>query len=91
VKIDSIKNIEKLKKSYTPQNIEKAVKWGRGDPFWSGQFLSPNKLAKKNKDGVLYMDLFLENSNNSNNGKSKSNNKINLEEYGRELIERLRA
>jgi hypothetical protein len=64
----AIKTIESLKKKYEAKDIARAVGWGRGDPFWSKNFLSPNKLNQKDKSGVLYIDLFLENSKTKTNG-----------------------
>jgi len=44
--------------------IEKVVKWARNDQFWSKQFLSLVKLRNKNKDGIMYYDVFNEQSKN---------------------------
>lgn len=38
--------------------IADICKWARADEFWSKNFLSPAKLIKKNKEGVLYYDVF---------------------------------
>lgn len=48
-----------LKQGYTKQNIEQAIYSARRDSFWSNQFRTMRKLLRKNKDGVLYMDVFL--------------------------------
>lgn len=48
-----------LKQGYTKQNIEQAIFSARRDSFWSNQFRTMRKLLRKNKDGVLYMDVFL--------------------------------
>ena len=40
--------------------IIEVIKWGRNDPFWSSNFLSLNKLRKKNKDGIKYVVVFSE-------------------------------
>ncbi|NTU67987.1 MAG: hypothetical protein HGB02_03800 [Chlorobiaceae bacterium] len=37
-----------------------AISWARGEPFWSTNFLSPMKLRDKDKNGVMYIDRFLE-------------------------------
>ena len=66
----AIATIETLKKKYSAKNISKAVEWGRSDSFWCKNFLSPNKLNQKDKSGVLYIDIFLENSKQINNGKT---------------------
>jgi hypothetical protein len=60
---------------YTKDQIMQAIKFGRGDPFWSSNFLSPQKLRNKNKDGVKYIDVFLakilSNGNNQTGNKPK--------------------
>jgi hypothetical protein len=48
-----------LLSSYKKEQIINAIKWAKGDNFWNAQFLSPAKLNTKNKDGVLYIDVFL--------------------------------
>jgi hypothetical protein len=48
-----------LKQGYTAQSIEQAVYSARMDSFWNGQFRTLRKLLRKNKDGVLYIDVFL--------------------------------
>lgn len=45
---------------FTEEEIRKAVNWARNDWFWCGNFLSFSKLRKKNKDGVPYIEVFLE-------------------------------
>ncbi len=42
------------------EEILRAIQWARGDPFWSSNFHSPLKLRKRNDDGVMYIDLFIE-------------------------------
>ncbi|NTU50291.1 MAG: hypothetical protein HGA87_05330 [Desulfobulbaceae bacterium] len=37
-----------------------AISWARSEPFWSTNFLSPMKLRDKDKNGVMYIDRFLE-------------------------------
>lgn len=44
---------------YTDKLIEQAVQDARNDAFWTMQFRSLRKLVRKNKDGVLYVDVFL--------------------------------
>lgn len=56
------------KHKYSTEQIIKAVTWARQDSFWSTNFLSLKKLLNKNKEGVLYIDLFIEKSNNYKNG-----------------------
>lgn len=49
----------KLHKTGKPKlEIADICKWARSDEFWSKNFLSPAKLIKKNKEGVLYYDVF---------------------------------
>lgn len=57
----SIKAINTLLKEYSNDDILNAVQWAKGDDFWTKQLLSPNKLNKKNKDDVKYIDVFLQN------------------------------
>ncbi len=42
------------------KDICQAIEWARGDPFWSTNFHSPLKLRKRNDDGVMYIDVFIE-------------------------------
>lgn len=69
----SIKNtkadLEKFAKEYeklrridgkTKNEIAAAVQWARTEEFWSKNFLSPMKLRQKDKQGVMYIDVFLE-------------------------------
>lgn len=44
---------------YSHKLIEQAIQDARNDTFWSQQFRSLRKLTRKNKDGVLYVDIFL--------------------------------
>jgi hypothetical protein len=46
----------------TKDEVRTAVTWARADSFWVNQFESPMKLREKNKDGKLYIDVFLEKS-----------------------------
>ena len=48
-----------LKLGYTEQMIEQSVFNATRDEFWSKQFRSLAKLLRKNKDDVLYIDIFL--------------------------------
>ncbi len=56
--IDTIDKLIRIDK-FTKQQIEKAIKAGRKDEFWSKQFLSMNKLRKLNKDDIKYINVFL--------------------------------
>lgn len=42
----------------TGKEIAAVCRWARGNDFWCSNFLSPAKLRKKNRDGVLYFDVF---------------------------------
>jgi len=55
---------DKLLKKYSKDEILKATFWARNDDFWKTNFCSPLKLEKKNKEDVLYIDVFLEKSGN---------------------------
>ena len=55
---------DKLLKTYSKDEILKAIFWARNDDFWKTNFCSPLKLEKKNKDGVTYIDVFLEKAGN---------------------------
>jgi DNA replication protein DnaD len=45
---------------YSEEEIRKAINQGRNDSFWAKNFLSFDKLRKKNSDGVMYIEVFLE-------------------------------
>lgn len=49
-----------LKPSYKEEEIRKAINWARNDSFWAGNFMSFSKLRKKNKEGIPYIEVFLE-------------------------------
>ena len=51
---DEILRIDKK----TKDEVKAVCKWARSDDFWSGQFFSPLKLRKRNRDGVTYFDCF---------------------------------
>ncbi len=42
----------------TKAEIARVCRWAREDSFWGGNFLSPVKLRKKNKDSIPYFDVF---------------------------------
>ena len=50
------------RKGYNKDQIVRACKWARQDEFWEKNFRSPAKLNKKNPEGELYIDVFLEKS-----------------------------
>ena len=55
---------DKLLKKYSKDEILKATFWARNDDFWKTNFFSPLKLEKKNKEDVLYIDVFLAKAGN---------------------------
>jgi len=57
-----LKTIEWANKKHSvdPRNLYVLIQKTRNDEFWSRNFLSILKLTKKNKDGVLYLDVFIE-------------------------------
>ena len=65
------KTIDKLLKSYSKEDIIKAIKWAKNDSFWNSNFLSVSKLLTKDKSDVKYIDVFF--------AKSKLENKNPIE------------
>lgn len=57
----------------SPDEIYKVSEWARKDEFWESNFLSARKLRNKDKNGVMYYDIFLKKMNNgvNLNGKPK--------------------
>ncbi len=51
---DKLTRIDKRGKA----EIAKVCQWARSDSFWSAQFLSPEKLRRRNNSGVQYYDVF---------------------------------
>ncbi len=43
-----------------PQELWEAIQWARGHPFWSSNFHSPLKLRRRNNDGMMFIDVFIE-------------------------------
>lgn len=73
------KTIDKLLKSYSKEDIVKAIKWAKNDSFWNSNFLSVSKLLTKDKSGVKYIDVFF--------AKSKLENKNPIEpEYKTDMF-----
>jgi hypothetical protein len=48
-----------------------AISWARSEPFWSTNFLSPTKLRDKDKNGVMYIDRFLEQYRKQKDGRTR--------------------
>lgn len=44
---------------FSSEQIKKAVTWARTDTFWSENFKSPMKLRKRDRDGEMYIRVFL--------------------------------
>lgn len=57
----SLETYDKLLRidKYTIEQIKNVIKFARNDSFWGANFLTPNKLREKNKEGVKYIDVFL--------------------------------
>jgi hypothetical protein len=51
------------------ETMKAAIMWARQDPFWSKNFLSPLKLRKKDGDGIMYIDRFIELSSQEQKGR----------------------
>jgi hypothetical protein len=47
----------------TKQEITMVCQWARQDPFWATCFLSPLKLRQRDKNKVLYFDIFAQKAN----------------------------
>lgn len=75
--IDTIDKLIRID-NYSYQQIEDAVSFARTNDFWKGNFLSVLKLRKK-KDGISYIDLFL---NKLEASKSTQNNKSTSISHG---------
>jgi hypothetical protein len=48
-----------LLKEYSIEKIIEAIQKAKSDNFWNDKFLSPRKLNSTNKEGVKYIDVFL--------------------------------
>lgn len=57
-----------------------AIRWARNDPFWSINFQTPNKLRKRDKNGMMYIDRFIalykRQKNGITNGKTRKNGRL---------------
>ena len=71
--LDTIEKLERIDK-IPFKLIEEIVKRTRQDSFWGKNFLSINKLRKKNKEGVKYISVFAENIKSNNNNQKAENN-----------------
>lgn len=49
-------------KGYGKEKVKQAVLFAVNDPFWKVNFRTPMKLLKKDKEGSLYIDVFLSHS-----------------------------
>ena len=43
----------------TKEEVKAVCIWARADNFWAGNFQSPKKLRTRDRNGVLYFDVFL--------------------------------
>lgn len=53
------------------EEIRKVSRWARTDPFWKSNFMSPEKLRKRNPSGIQYFDVFAERMKQPNGHQSK--------------------
>jgi len=51
---------DRLLKEFDVDRLKVMILYYRRDDFWKKNFLSPLKLRNKNKDGIRYVDYFLE-------------------------------
>ena len=61
-----------LRETDKRENVEEmsaAIEWARGDPFWTTNFKSPLKLRRKNSEGIMYIDVFIEQFRKHQNGR----------------------
>jgi len=56
---DELRKLNELDKIPFSKIIE-VIEWGRNDTFWSSNFLTLNRLRKKNKEGIKYVVVFSE-------------------------------
>lgn len=56
--LDTFDNLIRID-NYSFEQVKSAIIFGRTDDFWRSNFLTPNKLREKNKEGVKYIDIFL--------------------------------
>lgn len=65
----------------------------RQDDFWSKNFLSIQKLRKKNKEGLIYWKVFLykfKKTNQNGELKKDKNGRVNVDEWARDALERIK-
>ena len=62
-----------------------AIQWARGDPFWSRNFLSPNKLRDRDKNGLPFIDRIIADFQNSKktqtNGHKRGITPLDFQEF----------
>jgi hypothetical protein len=61
-----------------PEEIRRVCQWARTDSFWSGNFMSPVKLRKRNGDDITYYDVFLSRMQSSKETTTKTEVKTTL-------------
>lgn len=60
----------------TKEDVVNAVKWAKTDEFWKTNFLSPLKLRTKNKEGIYYIDVFIQKAVEHLNSKKRSKSEL---------------
>lgn len=70
--VDTVDKLLRIDK-YSAEEIERAVENGRSDRFWETNFLSINKLRNKNKEGLMYIQVFLNLKSSQKLGAGDSN------------------
>lgn len=75
-KADWIDTIDKLVRidKFTSEQITEVIKFAREDSFWQTNFLSILKLRKKNKEGIIYFNVFRHAMNGARKSGSGSRN-----------------
>ena len=66
---DTLDKIERIN-NYDLRDVFKICNVLRQDNFWSGNFLSLRKLRQKDKNGIRYVDRFMDKYNHYNNFRS---------------------
>lgn len=62
-----------LLKEFDFNRLKDMILFYRHDDFWSGNFLSPLKLLRKNKEGIRWIDYFFERmKSGGSNGRNRS-------------------
>lgn len=59
MKTDWRKTWDELRREHNKEVIIGLIEWIKKDNWWSSRVLTPQKLTKKNPEGVRYFDLFI--------------------------------